>query len=488
MKGLASGGHFTVRTRLILITGTILVLGFLTTNWISFRVSTETLKGTILRNELPLTSSNIYSEIQTDLLRPVFVSSLMSNDTFLKDWLLGGEQDVDSIVRYLDEIRSKYGVFTTFLISERTRNYYHFTGIPQVVDENDPEDVWFFRVRAMTEPYEINVDFNQAQENQVTIFVNYRVLDYDGNFIALTGVGLEVDSVAKIVSRYRDNYRRNVYFVDRGGTITVRSGGDAPISGDNIHAAAGISAIAEAILATEQGYFEYQRNGETMLLTTRHIPELGWHVIVEQRESEALKDLWRSFLTNLAIGAVIVVLTIVIIGYAINVYQKKLEDMATIDKLTGIGNRQVFDLAIDQAIRLRRRTDRPTSVIIFDIDHFKRINDSRGHLAGDRVIRTVAETARRMVRASDVLCRWGGEEFIILAHDCRLADAVEVAEKLRITVAAEPLFTPDDGTRVTVSAGVTEFRDHDGVDDILGRADAALYRVKAEGRNRVLAA
>jgi hypothetical protein len=76
------------RGRLILMVGGILLLGFLTTNLISFRVSTAALKATILQNELPLTSSNIYSEIQTDLLRPIFVSSLMSNDTFLKDWLI----------------------------------------------------------------------------------------------------------------------------------------------------------------------------------------------------------------------------------------------------------------------------------------------------------------------------------------------------------------------------------------------------------------
>lgn len=473
----------SIRAKLIGIVAVVLGVGFLTTNLISLRVSSRALKQTILHNELPLTSSNIYSEIQVDLLRPIFVASLMSNDTFVKDWLLAGERDEPRMRRYLEEIRRKYGVSTSFLISGATHNYYHFSGVAQVVDEHDPEDVWFFRVAKMTQPYEINIDYNQAQDNAVTVFINYRVLGYDGEFLAVTGVGLKVDTVARVVDRYRNDYQRNVYFVDRQGRITVHAATEA-LNGVSIRTQPGLAAIADAMLAAGEGYFEYQRDGETILVTTRLIPELGWHVVVEQREADALRSLWRGFLTNLAIGAVIVALTILVIAYAINLYQRKLEHMATTDKLTGIGNRQVFDMALEHALKLHRRTRTPLSVVLIDIDHFKPINDTHGHLVGDQVIRQVAQIARRSVREADVLCRWGGEELIVLAEECGLADAVKLAEKVRLAIAAADVVA---GICVTVSAGVSEAHPGDTADTVLGRADAALYAAKRAGRNRVAA-
>ncbi len=478
--------RLSIRARLTTVIALILVVGFVTTNLISFRTSTEAIKSTLLKNELPLTSSNIYSEIQADLLRPILVSSLMANDTFLKDWLLGGERDVSRITRYLEHIHREYGVFTSFLISDKTLSYYHFSGRSRHVKPDDPVDAWFFRARAMEVPYEVNVDVNQEQDKQITIFINYRVLDYQGRFIGLTGVGLNLKSVARIISRYHDTYDRNIYFVDDAGKVVVRSN-NAGVREDNILTAPGISTIAADLLEREEGYFEYERDGETMLITTRHIPDLGWHVIVEQSEAHALRGLWRGLFTNMAVGFVIICLTIVVIYYAVSLYQRRLEDMAVTDKLTGIGNRQMFELELDQAVRLRRRLGQTFSVVLFDIDHFKQINDSFGHLKGDEVIRKVADAAGRVIRRSSAICRWGGEEFIVLLHGCALKDALEVAERMRATVAAEPLFTPDDATRVTISLGVAEVVGDETGEHVLAHADHALYVAKQAGRNRVVA-
>ena len=481
---MLSASSLPGRGRLIVLIGGILLLGFLTTNLISFRVSTAALKATILQNELPLTSSNIYAEIQTDLLRPIFVSSLMSNDTFVKDWLIAGEKDPGQISRYLDEIRAKYDVFTAFLVSDRTKQYYHFSGPTKVVRAGEPNDDWFFRIGEMKQPYEVNIDFNAAQNMEITIFINYRVLDYQGQFIGATGVGLKLDTVTRILSHYKTSYQRGIYFVDGEGKVTVRSDG-AVIQEDNIRTAPGISTIAAELLRKPDGYFEYVRDGETMLLTSRYIPDLGWRVIVEQRESEALAALWNSFVTNLAIGIVIILLTIGTIAYAINLYQTRLEDMAVTDKLTGIGNRQLLDIAFDQSLKLRRRVPLPLSVLLIDIDRFKTINDTRGHLKGDEAIRSVAQVLKERARESDLLARWGGEEFILLAHNCRLSHAQELAETLREAVATSSVLSPDDGLRVTVSCGVAECSEDDDAESLVGRADRALYRAKEEGRNRV---
>jgi diguanylate cyclase (GGDEF)-like protein len=470
-----------------LIVTSLLVAGFLTTNLVSFGVSRAALKATILQNELPLTSSNIYSEIQADLLRPIFVSSLMSNDTFLRDWLLSGEVGTDKIIRYLEEIRIKYDAFTAFLISEKTKQYYHFSGPTKKVSEDDPRDSWFFRVRSMTKPYEVNIDYNQAQADATTIFINYRVLDYNGNFIGVTGIGLNFDTVARIISRYSDSFNRNVYFVDRSGKVMVRSN-FAAVTEDNIRTAAGIREIADDILGKPDGFFEYQRNGETMLITTRLIRELDWHVVVEQYEADAIRSLWRGFYTNLVIGLLIIVVTVSAVAYTINLYQKGLEIMASTDKLTGLANRQTFDVSIEYALKSRPRNQRPVSVILLDIDHFKRINDTLGHLRGDAVIQKVAATVRETLRPADLPCRWGGEEIIALLEDCALPQALALAERIRAAVEALPMSETGPGIRVTVSAGVAQVRDGDDPDGVISRADHALYAAKDAGRNRVLAA
>ena len=474
----------SVRVRLLLIVTAVLVAGFLTTNFVSFGISRANLKAALLENELPLTSSNIYSEIQVDLLRPVFVSSLMASDTFLRDWLLSGENSPEKVVRYLEEFRGKYGVFTSFLISDKTKNYYHFSGVARTVKEQDPDDAWFFRAKAMTKPYEINIDYNQEQDNALTVFVNYRVLDYQGKFIGITGVGLKIDTVARIISHYQEKFQRSVYFVDGSGRITLHSPNLAIVE-RNIHEARGIKGVADGILASTEGYFEYQRDGETMLLTTRFIPELGWHVVVEQRESTVLKGLWRGFLINLGIGFLIILLTIGVVGYTINLYQKRLEVMASVDKLTGVGNRQVFDWALEQTLKLLRRTPRPLSVILLDIDHFKKVNDTLGHLKGDLAIRKIADVVRDVIRESDLLCRWGGEEFIVLVDNCALDQAVALAESIRLAVADSPIFEPDEGYRLTVSLGVAEVTNDEDAISLVGRADRHLYQAKNEGRNRV---
>ena len=137
-------------------------------------MSRASLRSEISLNALPLTSDNIYSEIQHDLLRPVFVSSLMATDTFLRDWVIGGEVGDQSITKYLKEIQTTYNAFTSFFVSEKTRTYYHADGILKKVSPTEPRDIWYFRVRDLKDDYEINVDPDLANKDAMTIFKTFR--------------------------------------------------------------------------------------------------------------------------------------------------------------------------------------------------------------------------------------------------------------------------------------------------------------------------
>jgi diguanylate cyclase (GGDEF)-like protein len=159
--------------------------------------------------------------------------------------------------------------------------------------------------------------------------------------------------------------------------------------------------------------------------------------------------------------------------------------MATTDKLTGAASRQVFDIIFDRAVKAAERRTRPLSMINIDIDHFKAINDSYGHQGGDVVIQTVADLIRRNIREADTLCRWGGEEFLLLLDDCSLDDANTRAETIRQAIRDNSIQFGRDQISVTISLGVAQHRPGEALLALISRSDAALYAAKQEGRDRV---
>lgn len=465
----------------------LLSVGFMAVSLVNYYVSKATIREALVTRELPLTSDNIYSEIQKNLIRPVFISSMMANDTFLRDWVLGGERDVGQISRYLNEIKVKYGAFTSFFVSEKSRAYYYPGGILKSIIENEKRDAWYFRVRQMHDPYETNVDPDMANRDTMTIFINHRVFDYSGKFIGAAGVGLAVDSVSHLVESYRQRYQRQVYFVDRQGQIVLHSPSEQ-LPNKDVHQIPGLDSIAATILSSGDGSYQYQREGRSHLLNVRYIPELKWYIFVEKIEDEALSEIRTSFIINMVICVVVTVFMLVLVNMSINYYQKRLEEMATTDALTGLANRQSLDMLLEHAVAETRRSGKPFSAIIADIDHFKNINDTYGHLTGDQVLRGVAEVLRARVRGVDIVCRWGGEEFLIVLRECGLDAACSVAENLRAAISDRFCEDPVVQGQLTMSLGVSEFRPEEHIDELLARADAAVYEAKKNGRDRVCCA
>ena len=166
----------------------------------------------------------------------------------------------------------------------------------------------------------------------------------------------------------------------------------------------------------------------------------------------------------------------------ISVAWKKL---ASTDKLTGLYNRQALDTILDLAVREARRRKTPLSLIMFDIDHFKTINDTHGHLPGDAVLRHIVRTSEQQIREADILCRWGGEEFLILLTECGQEDAYAVAEKIRLAVESSPTNYNDIQIPATVSLGVAQFNSREAREMLLDRLDSAMYKAKRDGRNTV---
>ncbi len=159
-----------------------------------------------------------------------------------------------------------------------------------------------------------------------------------------------------------------------------------------------------------------------------------------------------------------------------------LSKVATTDKLTGVFNRVHFDAQVVLEINRAQRLGERVSLILVDMDWFKTINDRYGHQAGDEVLRRAADLARSVIRSTDMIFRWGGEEFAILAPGTGIAGALSLAEKLRTCLATGRFPVPH---QVTASFGVAEFRPGSDLESWFKEADEAMYRAKSLGRNRV---
>ncbi len=174
----------------------------------------------------------------------------------------------------------------------------------------------------------------------------------------------------------------------------------------------------------------------------------------------------------------------VIAGYNTKLEElnQKLAKLAMTDQLTQLPNRYLLDQEIQRVIASSKRYQEPFSMVLFDLDYFKEINDVYGHQMGDEVLMHVSNEMGRATRDADLLGRWGGEEFLLVCPKTNLAGALKLANKIRVHLAQQRFLT---GKQITLSAGVAEFGKDENYHSILKRLDDSLYIAKQSGRNTV---
>ncbi len=305
---------------MITIIFVVLTIGSLATSFLGYYSSRRSLRTEISSNELPLTSDNIYSEIQRDILRPVFISSLMAVDTFLRDWAIAGEKDPDQVARYLKEIKERFSTFTSFFVSDKTLNYYYSGGILKKVSPDEPRDLWYFRVRNMKDKYEINLDPDLANRDAMTIFINYKVFGYDGEYIGATGVGLTIEAVKEMIEKYQAKYGRTIYFIDKNGDVKL-CGKNFPRDVKNIFEAEGGNVIRDAIKSGFDGSLSYKKSEEIIHFNLRYINEFGWYLIVEQGENIVTRQIFKALLINLLLCSLVALLVLILMFGIFRAYQ-----------------------------------------------------------------------------------------------------------------------------------------------------------------------
>jgi diguanylate cyclase (GGDEF)-like protein len=475
-----------LKTKVTLIIAGLLLFVSSCGSFINYIKSVQDTQNQLQNTSLPLSVDNIYTEIQQRMIEPLLVSSLMSHDTFLRDWIIGGESDLNEIMRYLTEIQQRYDVFTTFLVSEKTKHYYHPRGWIDTINEQNSADAWYFRFRDQAEPYEINLDHNANLGDFLVMFINYKVMNYKNEMIGVTGVGVRLLNIEQMLNSFKTKYKYDVYFVDQSGEIRLFS--KALNKRGNIANIEGLRELKETVFSGKQTQYEYKNKEGEYLLNTKYIEKLKLHLFVEINKNAYMGDLRKTFYTNLIASFLVTLVITLIILYTINLYQKQLVQLASEDSLTGLANRRKFNHYFETLMKnyQYRKGVNCVTLMLIDIDDFKAINDQYGHLVGDEALVRIAQILKMQLRHSDMVARWGGEEFAVLLSDVAKDNAVLIAQKMLTAIKEDEALLSLLQKPLTVSIGLGELSSADSQDGLTQKVDNALYAAKKNGKDQLV--
>lgn len=452
---------------------------------INFSVSLDAKQKELKTRSLPLSVDNISTEIQRNIIQPNLISSIMAHDTFVQHWLLHDEGDTAKIKNYLGTIQKKYGMFLTFLVSEDTLRYYSQKGFVEKLNPDKPDNQWYFRFKNEKANHEINLDYNDKFSNSMIMFINHKITGADGRLLGATGIGMRMSYIDDILKRFRTQYQFTVFFINKTGKVILREREVNKLK--NIADIPNLEHIKNQIFSKSKKVLEYSNKGQRFLLNTQYIPELDAYLIVQAKLDDFTKQVRRTFYLNLSISLVITLIVTLFVLAIVRRYNSKLEFFAHNDPVTKLKNRRSFNEYFDSLLpQYQRHNHHALSLIFFDVDDFKKINDELGHQVGDNVLARIGQILLSDFGDSNLIARWGGEEFIVALNDTPLNEANAVAEQLRTKIELDSVLNELGGKPITVSVGVTTCKKSDTQDSIFHRLDDAMYAAKKGGKNKVV--
>jgi len=465
---------------LLLWLALILIVGSVTSSVVTLTMSRDMLQQSV-KKDLPLISDNVYAELQINIARALIVSAHMPDDVFVREWMSGDEQDYPAAIAYLKSAKQKDNSVTHFLITEKDQKYVDSLGAVRTMNQEEGHDGWYRKASESNRAVDIAIAPDQGDENHPLIFVSYQMLDTDRHVIGIAGITFAADIFSKAISQGEDGAAHSIYFVDHSGQIVISD--KKSNRAQNIHQQDGMKQIADDILNDRQSSNHvYEKTSAHASFAARYLPDLNLTLIVENSVPD--EAAWPVAYANAGIGLIMTVLALVLAWFSIAHHQNRLRVLASKDSMTGLMNRQSFTNSFQQIALEMQRLKLPLSFILFDIDYLKKINESLGHSNGDKIIMDIARMSKTSVRGSDLLCRWGGEQFALLLRRCELEQAYKVAEQLRLNVQNHSFSFDDRVASVTISLGVAEWTENETIDELFSRVDDAVYLAKSEGRNR----
>jgi len=469
------------RNKVGLLISLIILIGIVAIVFFSFTTYSKIIKDDVL-NISKLTSTNIYSEINNELTKPIFVSLTMANDSFVKQWLqLEDPQNNQEIIDYLAGIRSKYNYHSVFLISAKSLNYFHYNGLFKTISPQDDHDQWYFDFINQDQLYVLDVDQDQVDNQRLTIFINCKILDEQGNLMGVAGVGIEMTYVQELLENFERDYDLEAFLVDEQGLIQAHTNPNL-IETQNINDLESYVAIGPNLYNKTDtiNVFNDDDLYNQQYIISHYIEELNWYLIVRKDTSELAQSFNQQLYYDLFVVILVLASVLIIVQRIINKNDTQMKKLALLDNLGILSNRKDFDQNLKATLTLNDESKGAWSVFLMDLDHFKDVNDTYGHLQGDNILKHVMTLCKSALN-DHLISRWGGDEFSGIIYLPGVL-AAEKLEALRLEIVNDPLLSKFN---ITVSIGVTQAIGIDTEDTIIRRSDQALYASKTKGKNQV---
>ncbi|TVQ67723.1 MAG: GGDEF domain-containing protein [Oceanospirillales bacterium] len=339
---------------------------------------------------------------------------------------------------------------------------------------------------AMSEPI---TDFKLSNmfvsvDNTMNVTMSYPLISTDGKLDGFALAGLDLQFFQQWLDFIEQDQDDVITIYDLNSRLLARN----PYIEESIGIEVTEQHLNRMAKSKNETHFSHRLvspvDGVDRVWSLRRIGDLPFMVVVGEPTTSALNS-WRQLLL-LYIVAGGVLFCAVLFGtreYIRNVRQaNKMEHLAVTDFLTGVANRRHFINVANSNLSRSVRSGLPVALIMVDIDHFKRINDTYGHAVGDQVLISISNLLKRLCRQSDLIARWGGEEFTILLPDTEKQGAFVFAERIADEISQLEL---PESQKITISQGIAMHNANESFDEILKRADTALYRAKELGRNRI---
>ena len=307
----------------------IIMVGFIITSFVSYHSNQEFFEKDV-EQVSTLTMESVFHKIDTLFAKPINVSTTMANDSLLVNLLdeessrMEDDSYVEEIQNYLNTYRNTYDYDSVFLVSANTNRYYNFEGIQRVLVKGEEENRWYEKFLNSTENYSINIDNDEASENEITVFVNCRIRDENNQTIGIVGVGFRIDSLQMLFQQYEKEFDVSMYLVDASGNIQVSSKETGYHSRD-LFETGHFAKLKQDIISnqSDMGTFWYEGDEGKCYLVSQYIDHMNWYLIIDHDSSALQESLHDQLIAGIAIIMIVILLVLIIITRIIKKYNKK---------------------------------------------------------------------------------------------------------------------------------------------------------------------
>ena len=415
-------------------------------------------------------TSQIYDTINGELSEPIAVSRTMANDRFLietleKETSMETDEVQKMIAEYLTRLHEGLSYQSAFVVSDATKRYYSYSGLGKTMDvKNNPRDAWYTAFTKEDLPYDLDVDRDETQADELTIFVNAKIHNDDSRMLGVCGVGIHMMKSLELVYELEKEYEVKINLIDKDGLIQTDTDQSQIKSG-----------YITDVKTRENDEYVYERRHWGHYVVTKYLDRLGWFLVVRSNgNSQMLR-----FFNIIILNVILCILVMIILVFSIRIIMERTTALAHAsfrDQSTSLLNRRAFE---EEKARLASTgMDENFIYLTADLNGLKAVNDQLGHAAGDELIKGAAHCLKASLSTYGHIYRIGGDEFAatLIATPEQLSEAIDRLEKLSAAWTGEKI----NGLSISLGHASCKEFPSENISEIIRISDERMYAAKAE--------